>query len=175
MSVCCNIQPERFEYSDATADIAMMPIPNLPSWLTTLYILSLAQQSTCSPFSIIGYKSLVDVIDTTPMLPSGTSSINQSGKSTSSSTNVGAPVPNCASLPTYAEWFQPSEKFDNGDCPKALELFYTDYAQDHAGAKYEFLASGVPPVHGIPTQRVPLKVPYGASNPGGLVRTDVDW
>lgn len=143
-----------------------MSFPNLPSWLKTLCILSLAQLSTCSPVSIIGYNSLVDVIDTTPTVTSATSSVNQSAKSTLSSTNLGAPIPNCASLPDYAEWFQPSEKFDIGDCPKALELFYTDYTKDHGGTKYEFLGSGVPPVHGIPTQRVPLKVGYGASKPG---------
>lgn len=95
-----------------------------------------------------------------------TSSANKSATFTFSSTKLGAPIPNCATLPGYAEWFQPSEKFDNGDCPKALELFFTDYTLDHDGTKYEFLASGVTPVHGIATQRVPLKVAFGASNKG---------
>ena len=90
-----------------------------------------------------------------------------------SSTNLEAPVANCATLPNYAEWFQPSKKFDNGDCPKALELFFNDYTKDHDGTKYEFLASGVTPVHGIPTQRVPLKVAYGASRYGA--DQDVSW
>ncbi|CAF9935767.1 hypothetical protein IMSHALPRED_010339 [Imshaugia aleurites] len=93
--------------------------------------------------------------------PNATSSVNESAISAFSSINLGKPVPNCATLPNYAEWFQPSEKFDNGDCTKALQLFLTDYALDHGGTKYEFLASGVTPVHGIPTQRVPLKVAYG--------------
>ncbi|KAL9069679.1 MAG: hypothetical protein Q9161_005380 [Pseudevernia consocians] len=101
-------------------------------------------------------------MNTTPMVnTSPTSSVNKSATSTFSSTNLGAPVANCATLPGYPEWFQPSEKFDNGDCPKALELFYIDYARDHDGTKYEFLSSGVTPVHGIPTQRVPLKAAHG--------------
>lgn len=136
--------------------MAIISIPNLPLWLKTLCLLTLARQATCSPMSIIGYNSLVNVIDTTPV-------VNTTATSTFSSTNLGAPVPNCAALPDYPEWFQPSKKFDNGDCPKALELFFTDYTKDHDGTKYEFLASGVTPVHGIPTQRVPLKVAHGAS------------
>ena len=79
-------------------------------------------------------------------------------------------MPNCATLPNYPEWFQPSERFDNGDCPKALELFFTDYTLDHDGTKYEFLASGVTPVHGIPTQRVPLKVAYGVPKTRLLIK-----
>ena len=47
-----------------------------------------------------------------------------------------------------------------------MELFFNDYTKDHEGAKYEFLASGVTPVHGIPTQRVPLKVVYGEPERG---------
>lgn len=150
-----------FEYSNAIAVMASLCAPNLPSWLKTLCILSLAQHSTCSPVNIVDYNSLVNVIATTPMVTNATSSVNHSATSASSSTNLGAPIPNCATLPNYAEWFQPSEKFDIGDCPKALDLFFTDYTQDHDGTKYEFLASGVTPVHGIPTQRVPLKVGYG--------------
>lgn len=144
--------------------MAILSISNLPVWLKTLCLLSLARQSTCSPVSIIGYNSLVDVIDTTPRVnTSAASSVNDNA---SSSTNLGAPVPNCATLPKYPEWFQPSEKFDNGDCIKALDLFFIDYTRDHDGTKYEFLASGVLPVHGIPTQRVPLKVAYGTSIQG---------
>ncbi len=75
--------------------------------------------------------------------------------------SLGAPVPNCATLPRWREWYQASEKFDRGDCPKAINLFYNDYVKDHGGTRYEFLASGVTPVHGIPTQRVPLKVAIG--------------
>ena len=139
--------------------MAILYISSLPLWLKTLCLLSLALQSTCSPVSITGYNSLVNVIDPAPM-------INTSVTSTTSSSNLGAPIPNCATLPNYAEWFQPSEKFDPGDCPKALELFFLDYTRDHDGTKYEFLASGVTPVHGIPTQRVPLKVGYGTSKSG---------
>ena len=147
--------------------MAILSISKLPLWLKTLCLSSLALKSTCSPVSIIGYNSLVDVVDTTPMVtPNATSSVNESATSVFSSINLGKPVPNCATLPNYAEWFQPSEKFDNGDCNKALQLFLTDYALDHGGTKYEFLASGVTPVHGIPTQRVPLKVAYGASEQG---------
>lgn len=147
--------------------MAILSILSLPLWLKMLCLLSLARQSLCLPVSIIGYNSLVNVIDTTPVVnTSATFSVNKSTASTTSSTNLGAPIPNCATLPQYAEWFQPSEKFDNGDCPKALELFFTDYTRDHDGTKYEFLASGVPPVHEIPTQRVPLKVAYGASKTG---------
>lgn len=130
-----------------------------------LYLLSLARQSTSSPINIINYNSLVDVTDNTDMVNnSPTSSANESATSMFSSTSLGAPVAECATLPNYPEWFQASEKFDIGDVPKALELFYTDYTRDHDGTKYEFLASGVTPVHGIPTQRVPLKVAYGASS-----------
>ena len=149
-------------HSDATADMAILSFSNLPSWLKMLCLLSLPQQSKCSPISVIGYNPLVDAMDTSRST-SAPSSVNKSATSLLSFTSLGAPVPNCATLPKYAEWFQPSEKFDTGDCPKAIELFFTDYTKDHDGTKYEFLASGVPPVHGIPTQRVPLKVAYGAS------------
>ena len=142
--------------------MATLSISNLPSWLKMLCLLSLTRQSTCSPVSMIAYNSLIDVMNTTPMVnTSPTSSVNKSATSTFSSTNLGAPVANCATLPGYPEWFQPSEKFDNGDCPKALELFYIDYTRDHDGTKYEFISSGVTPVHGIPTQRVPLKAAHG--------------
>lgn len=137
----------------------ILSISHLLSWLRALCLLSLARQSSCLPTSIIGYNSLVDVIDTNMVNTTATSTFGSTN-----STNLGAPIPNCANLATYPEWFQPSQKFDNGDCPRALELFFTDYTQDHDGTKYEFLASGVTPVHGIPTQRVPLKAAYGASN-----------
>lgn len=132
---------------------------NLPLWLKMFCLLFLPQQSTSSPVRIIGYNPLTHVVDTIPM-------INTSAASAFSSTNLGAPIPNCATLPDYPKWFQPSEKFDNGDCPKAIELFFNDYTKDHDGTKYEFLASGITPVHGIPTQRVPLKAAFGASEPG---------
>ena len=77
------------------------------------------------------------------------------------STRLGAPISECASLPNYPQWFQPSEKFDNGDCSRAISIFYHDYVKDHGPIPYEFLTSGVDPVHGIPTQRVPLKVGFG--------------
>ena len=124
----------------------------LSSWLAVLCFLSLANRSVSSPVDLIGEDSLVELAArATTLLPANVSA-----------TNLGAPVPNCASLPDYAEWFQPSQKFDNGDCIKAIDLFFNDYTRDHDGTKYEFLASGVTPVHGIPTQRVPLKVAYGA-------------
>ena len=129
--------------------LILLSTSNLPLWLKTLCFLSLAYHSTCSPAA-----TAVNIPD--PLLSSSAPSSTTSGL-------VGAPIPNCASQPDYAEWFQPSEKFDNGDCPKAIELFYNDYTRDHEGIKYEFLASGVTPVHGIPTQRVPLKVAYGFS------------
>ena len=142
--------------------MAILSMSNPPLWVKVLCLLALTQHSTCSPVSLIGDNSLVDNEDTSSMFV-----VNKSA------TNLGAPVPNCATLPSYAEWFQPSAKFDNGDCPRALQLFYDDYARDHDGTKYEFLASGVTPVHGIPTQRVPLKVAFGASNQGVLITTCV--
>lgn len=42
-----------------------------------------------------------------------------------------------------------------------MDLFQKDYARDHDGIRYEFLASGIEPVHGMPTQRVPLRVASG--------------
>lgn len=144
--------------------MAILSTSKIPVWLKILCLLSLARQFRCSPVDIIGHNSLMNIIDTTPEAnASATSSVNSSATLPSSSLHLGAPVPNCATLPTYAEWFQPSEKFDNGDCIKALDLFYNDYTRDHDGTKYEFLASGVLPVHGIPTQRVPLKVGHGTS------------
>ena len=131
----------------------------LPLWLTVLFFLSLAHYSICSPVDVIGENSLVESADASPVLAArATLPVNISA------TNLEAPVANCASLPDYAEWFQPSQKFDNGDCIKAIDLFFNDYTRDHEGLKYEFLASGVTPVHGIPTQRVPLKVAHGASS-----------
>ena len=72
-----------------------------------------------------------------------------------------APVSNCATFPEYKDWFQPSRKFDLGDCSRAIRIFYHDYVKDHNNIKYEFLAQGVDPTHGIPTQRLPLKVSFG--------------
>ena len=77
------------------------------------------------------------------------------------SARLGAPISECANLPNYPQWFQPSEKFDNGDCSRAISIFYHDYVKDHGPIPYEFLTSGIDPVHGLPTQRVPLKVGYG--------------
>lgn len=79
----------------------------------------------------------------------------------SHATSLGAPIPNCASLPKWAEWFHESQKFNPGDCDQAINLFYNDYVKDHGGTRYEYLVSGVAPVHGIPTQRVPLKLAVG--------------
>lgn len=156
-----------FECSKKAYNMAILSTSNLPILLKTLYLLSFARQSTSSPVSIIGFNSLIDVIDTTPKVnTSATPSVNRGPTIPFSSAQLGAPVPNCASLPNYPKWFQPSEKFDNGDCLKALDLFYIDYTRDHDGTKYEFLASGVLPVHGIPTQRVPLKVAHGTSIQG---------
>lgn len=147
--------------------MAILSTFNLTILLKTLCLLSFARQSTSSPVSIIGINSLLDVTDTTSEVNiNATSSMNRGATIPFSSAQLGAPVPNCATLPNYPEWFQPSEKFDNGDCLKALDLFFNDYTRDHDGTKYEFLASGVLPVHGIPTQRVPLKVAYGTSTQG---------
>ena len=141
------------------ADMSILSASSLPLRFTVLCFLSLAHYSVCSPVDVIGENPLVESADASPVLAArATLPVNISA------TNLGAPVANCASLPDYAEWFQPSQKFDNGDCIKAIELFFNDYTRDHENIKYEFLASGVTPVHGIPTQRVPLKVAYGASS-----------
>lgn len=158
--MCCDVAI-LFEHLGPISDMAIQSTSHLPIWLTMLCILSFARHSRCSPVSVTADIFPDDII-TTKVTTSATSSVNQSFASNTRSTKLGAPVANCATLPGYAEWFQPSEKFDNGDCPKALELFFSDYTKDHDGTKYEFLASGVTPVHGIPTQRVPLKVGYGA-------------
>ena len=65
---------------------------------------------------------------------------------------LGAPISNCATLPEYDQWFQPSKVFDFGDCTRAIDIFYHDYVKDHNHIPYEFLTSGVDPVHGIPTR-----------------------
>lgn len=75
--------------------------------------------------------------------------------------SLGTTRPSCAGIQHFPDWYQPSEKFDYGDCDKAINLFYSDYVKDHESTRYEFLASGVDPVHGIPTQRVPFKVGSG--------------
>ena len=144
--------------------MSILSTSSLPLWLRLLCILSLAPQVICSPVNIADYGPLVDSLDT--------SSLNSSPASILPSFPLGAPVANCASQPNFAEWFQASQKFDNGDCPKALELFYNDYVKDHEGIKYEFLSSGVTPVHGIPTQRVPLKAAHGTS-PNSDVNKDL--
>ncbi|KAG6999309.1 hypothetical protein G7Y79_00036g072650 [Physcia stellaris] len=91
------------------------------------------------------------------------------------STRLGAPISECASLPNYPQWFQPSEKFDNGDCSRAISIFYHDYVKDHGPIPYEFLTSGVDPVHGIPTQRVPLKVGFGTCKLAIAMRSEFRW
>lgn len=141
--------------------MSFMSQSNLPLWLKVLCFLSLVPPSIGSPVKVIDDTSLVDRADKSPMYIAGVTPFLPE-----SAIDVEAPVPNCATQPGYAEWFQPSGKFDNGDCLKAIELFYNDYTRDHEGIKYEFLASGVTPVHGIPTQRVPLKVGYGAPKYG---------
>lgn len=73
--------------------------------------------------------------------------------------------PSCAILAQFPAWYQASARFDPGDCSKAIDLFYSDYVKDHEGARYEYLASGVDPVHDIPTQRVPLRVSAGERQP----------
>lgn len=129
-------------------------LSKLASWPRTLCLLFLVPRLKCSPINIDESNPLISLIDPTSLL-------NTTAISRFRSSSLGAPVANCATLPNYPEWFQPSKKFDNGDCPKALELFFNDYTRDHEGIKYEYLASGVTPVHEIPTQRVPLKVGYG--------------
>lgn len=74
---------------------------------------------------------------------------------------LGAPAPSCATLENYPGWFQPSHRFDVDDCLKALSLFHADYVRDHRTTKYEYLSSGVHPVHGIATQRLPIKSSHG--------------
>ena len=83
-----------------------------------------------------------------------------------------APVSNCATFPQYEDWFQPSKKFDAGDCSKAIRIFYHDYVKDHNSIKYEFLAQGIDPAHGIPTQRLPLKVGFGTCFVVCTIRND---
>lgn len=78
---------------------------------------------------------------------------------------LGAPISECATRPDYEQWFQPSQVFDIGDCSRAIDIFYHDYVKDHNNIPYEFLTSGVNPVHGIPTQRLPLKVASGGRIP----------
>lgn len=73
--------------------------------------------------------------------------------------------PSCATIKHFPAWYQPSARFDDGDCEKAIQLFKTDYADDHKDRRYEFLASGVDPTRGIPTQRVPLRVTIGSKQP----------
>ena len=78
-----------------------------------------------------------------------------------STSALGAPISNCATWPDYEQWFQPSQVFDFGDCSRAIDIFFHDYVKDHTNIPYEFLTSGIDPVHGIPTQRLPLKVSWG--------------
>ena len=138
--------------------MSILSISRLPPWLPVLYFLSLSRYSICSPINVIDENQLFESAEDSTLVNAGaTSLVNRSA------TNLGAPVPLCATLPEYAEWFQPSQKFDRDDYLKAVELFYNDYTRDHENTKYEFLASGVTPVHGMPTQRVPLKVGHGAS------------
>ena len=146
--------------------MADLYLSKLASWPKTLCLLFLVPRLECSPINIVESNPLISLIDPTSLL--NTTAISRFRPS-----SLGAPVANCATLPNYPEWFQPSQKFDNGDCPKALELFFTDYTRDHEGIKYEYLASGVTPVHEIPTQRVPLKVGHGASKPRQLAYTCV--
>ena len=146
--------------------MADLYLSKLASWPKTLCLLFLVPRLNCSPINVVESNSLISLIDPTSLL-------NTTAISRFSPSSLGAPVATCATLPNYPEWFQPSEKFDNGDCPKAIELFFIDYTRDHEGIKYEYLASGVLPVHGIPTQRVPLKVGYGASKPKLLAYTYV--
>lgn len=77
---------------------------------------------------------------------------------------LGATRPSCAEVEQFPQWYQPSMKCDLGDCEKAINLFYNDYVKDHDGTRYEYIASGKEPVHGIPTQRVPLKITVGRSS-----------
>ena len=74
---------------------------------------------------------------------------------------VQATRPSCAELANYPKWYQASEKFDNGDCEKAIGNFNKEYVQTHEGQRYEYYNSKFSPIHGIPTQRVPMKFGYG--------------
>ena len=89
-------------------------------------------------------------------------SLDPSLNALSSNESLGSPTAACASsAQQWPAWFQPSKKFDSGDVDDALSLFFNDYVRDHGNSKYEFLLSGVEPVHKIPTQRLPLKVGWG--------------
>ena len=111
-------------------------------------------------FSALEYKVVLLLIQTVQCIPSGPLD-KLSPWFPRVSTGLGAPISECATLPEYPQWFQPSQKFDIGDCSQAIDIFYHDYVKDHGPIPYEFLTSGVDPVHGIPTQRVPLKVSSG--------------
>lgn len=74
---------------------------------------------------------------------------------------LGATRPSCAELARYPEWYQPSQKFDNGDCKMAIQTFYNDYVRNHEGTRYEYYNDPYSPIHGIPTQKVPLKFASG--------------
>lgn len=111
---------------------------------------------------LLGLLSFLLLTHLATALPTdATENLSLNAPNSSLSTSLGAPVPNCATLPQWADWFHASGKFDPGDCTSAINLFYNDYVKDHGGTRYEYLASGVKPVHGIPTQRVPLKVASG--------------
>ena len=92
----------------------------------------------------------------------------------SSNSIVGSPVASCATLPHWTQWFQPSERFDFGDVENALTLFHNDYVRDHGDTKYEFLRSGVTPVRGIATQRLPLKIATGTARARSWCKSAVD-
>ena len=75
---------------------------------------------------------------------------------------LSAAAASCATEEAYPAWFHASGTFDEGDCSSALELFYNDFVKHNKGTRYEFLSSGIEPVHeGIPDQRLPLKIGSG--------------
>ncbi|KAL6716610.1 hypothetical protein ACLMJK_006178 [Lecanora helva] len=92
-----------------------------------------------------------------------------------SSIPLQATRPSCAENPNFPEWYQPSKKFDNGDCQKAIEIFNNDYVQTHEGTRYEFYTSKVSPIHGIPAQRVPLKFAHGTCTVAIAMRNQFNW
>ena len=109
-----------------------------PRLRSAALFLTLSRLATSSPISDTGNLLLPEVVDATR--------------------------PSCADIEQFPKWYQPSKKFDSGDCEKAISIFNEDYVQNHGGARYEYYNADHKPIHGIPTQRVPLKFGFGKAN-----------
>lgn len=87
--------------------------------------------------------------------------------------------PSCAERDNFPAWYQPSEKFDFGDCTTAIDMFYNQYVSKHKGARYEFYTDRYSPIHSVLPQRVPLKFAHGISHSihvlASPLGTEVDW